>query len=238
MIARRSTTDTTATAMATAAVAAAVLATVAFVFWRDASAHWSSAVPGHALGAVGVALMLWAAAGYSWRKRHIATGAAPMQAAMQGHIIAGLLGPYLVILHSGLAFRGLAGVLTLLTVLVVASGVVGRALYAAVPRRIDVADPVRAAMLDAEMARLEMQDADRARRGESDAAGAEALQRAMAAVRHEQALVQSQWRDDAGGGSRRALSGWWWLHVPLSFALWVVAAAHVAGTLYYATFSR
>jgi len=134
-----------ATADFAGGVTAAMLATVAFIYWRSGADHWASSAPGHVLGAIGIALMLWAGFGYTWRKRHATPGARAMHVAMQSHIVAGLVGPYLVILHSGLAFRGLAGVLTLLTVLVVASGVVGRAVMSAIPARVEMSDPVRAA---------------------------------------------------------------------------------------------
>ncbi|HEX4933572.1 MAG TPA: hypothetical protein VFV33_10370 [Gemmatimonadaceae bacterium] len=220
-------------------VAVALLATLAFVAWRANTERWASGLPGHALGMLGVALMLWAAFAYSWRKRHPHPGDTAMREAMQWHVFAGLLGPYLVILHSGLAFRGVAGVLTLAMVLVVASGVVGRAVYTAVPRRITVADPVRAALLDAEMARLEVELAELARAPNPDDARREALRAAFVSARHEQehqrGTIEAR---GAGVGWRRLLSIWWFLHVPISLSLWVLAIAHVAGALYYGTLGR
>jgi hypothetical protein len=227
------------TAEGVAAGATALLATIAFVAWRDGSARWASAAPGHALGALGLALMLWAGFGYGWRKRSAAPGATSMQTAMQAHILAGLLGPYLVILHSGFAFRGLAGALTLMTVLVVASGVLGRAVFSAVPKPVSLVDPVRAAMLDAELASAEGTMAAVARAAHDDPVERAALERRLVALRHEQALLNSQWRQSAGTATtRRTLSVWWWLHAPASIALWVLALAHVAGTLWYGALSR
>jgi hypothetical protein len=43
----------------------------------------------------------------------------------------GLVGPYLVLLHSAFRFRGLAGVLSLVTLVVVLSGIAGRYWYTA-----------------------------------------------------------------------------------------------------------
>jgi hypothetical protein len=225
-------------AEAGAGIASAGLATIAFVVWRDGSARWASALPGHLLGVVGVLLMLWAGFAYTWRKRRAAPGPSAMRGAMRAHIVAGLVGPYLVILHSGFAFAGVAGASTLAMVLVVASGLVGRALFTAVPRQVEVADPVRAAMLDAEMARLETQLAELARAPVPDDARRSELRGAMTAVRHEQEHLRNNWRD-AGPAVvwRRVLSVWWFLHVPVSMALWILAAAHIAGALYYATFS-
>jgi hypothetical protein len=56
---------------------------------------------------------------------------------LQFHIFTGIVGPYLVLLHSSWKFNGLAGVVTLLMVVVVLSGFVGRYIYTAVPRNVD-----------------------------------------------------------------------------------------------------
>jgi cytochrome b561 len=47
----------------------------------------------------------------------------------------------MVLLHTSMRFRGLAGLAMLLTVVEVASGVVGRYLYTSVPRELDEAGP-------------------------------------------------------------------------------------------------
>jgi hypothetical protein len=153
-------------------------------------------------------------------------------------MVAGLLGPYLVILHSGFAFHGLAGALTLAMVLVVASGVVGRAAMSSMPVNVELADPVRVAMLDAELARLETKEAELARRGDASEAERTEIRHAMLAVRHEQELLRSQWTRTGGAAvARRTLSVWWLLHVPVSAALWILAAVHVVAVLYYGTWS-
>jgi hypothetical protein len=221
------------------AIATSLLATAAFIWLRNEGAHWSSAWPGQLLGILGLLLMAWAGVGYTWRKRHTATGAPPMRGAMTTHIIAGLLGPYLVILHSGFATRGAAGVGLLLMVLVVTSGVVGRVIMSAIPSRVELADPVRSAMLDARLARIETEAADLMRRGDPDAERRQELRREMASVRHEQEFQRTQWQQPTTVRLwRRVLSIWWYLHAPLSAGLWVVALAHVLGATYYATFSR
>ena len=221
------------------AISVAALATALFVLRQPMSIRWASTLPGHALGALGISLMLWAGFGYTWRKRHPAPGGQPMRHAMTLHMAAGLLGPYLVILHSGLVFRGVAAVTTLVMVLVVASGVVGRAIITARPTHIEQGDPVRSAMLEAELARLETENADLARAGDPDPQRHDAIRREIAAVRHEQDFHRTQWQQAADVVTwRRVLSVWWYLHVPMSAGLWVLALAHVIGASYYATFSR
>ncbi len=220
-------------------IATAVVATIVYALWRGTGARWAGTLPGHVLGVLGVLLMLWATVDYSRRKRRQEAGGVAMRTAMRSHVMAGLLGPYLVILHSGLDFRGLAGLLSLLMVLVVASGVIGRAIFTALPRRVTLVDPVRAAMLDAELARAETEHAELLRRGDPDPERREAIRREMIALRHREELARSEWRVvDGVGFWRRALGLWWYLHVPVSAALWVLASAHIAAALYYGTLSR
>lgn len=134
---------------------------------------------GHGLGIVGVVLMLVAETAYTWRKKPERTGPGPLRAWMQLHVFAGILGPYLVLLHSAFAFRGLAGLLTLIMLIVVLAGVLGRYAYTA---------------------------------------GAPQLPGAPEA--------------------HRPLSLWYLLHVPLSAAMFALAAMHVAGVLYYGRLLR
>ncbi len=231
-IGRQRTTDL---ALAGAAAGGGV---AAFLLLGGATPRFPSTLAGHLMGALGLGLMLWAGFGYSWRKRHL-SGGGSMQRAMRLHAIAGSVGPLLVLLHSGLEFRGLAGMLTLVTFIVAATGVLGRAVFTAAPRAVAVSDPVRAAMLDAEMARLEVLAADRARAGAEDAEDDATLRARMVALRHEQEHLRAHWEQaPAAAAWRRALSGWWYLHVPLSYALWVLAAAHVVAALWFATLAR
>ncbi len=88
---------------------------------------------GHGLGIVGGVLMLIAQTAYTWRKRPERSGPGPTRLWLQLHVVAGLVGPYLVLLHSSFRYRGLAGVLTLLMLVVVLSGCVGRYAYIAAP---------------------------------------------------------------------------------------------------------
>jgi hypothetical protein len=97
----------------------------------------ASGALGHSLGVIGFLMMLSTETLYSLRKRLPRFSFLPTRTWLQVHIFTGIVGPYLVLLHSGWKFNGLAGVLTLLTILVVASGFVGRYIYTAVPRTLD-----------------------------------------------------------------------------------------------------
>lgn len=92
---------------------------------------------GHSIGIVGFVLMLMTESLYSLRKRSRAARWGKMSNWLEFHIFTGIVGPYLVILHSSWKFNGLAGIVTLLTVIIVISGFVGRYIYTAVPRTAD-----------------------------------------------------------------------------------------------------
>lgn len=89
---------------------------------------------GHSLGIIGLLLMLMTETLYSFRKRSRTTRWGRMSVWLQFHIFTGLVGPYLVLLHTSWQFRGLAGVVTLFTGIIVLSGLVGRYLFTAIPR--------------------------------------------------------------------------------------------------------
>lgn len=52
-------------------------------------------------------------------------------------LLAGLVGPYMVLLHSSWKFNGLAGIVMLMAGIVVISGFIGRYIYTAIPRNVD-----------------------------------------------------------------------------------------------------
>lgn len=94
----------------------------------------ASGFVGHLFGVLGFVLMLATETLYSLRKRTLHRPWGRMSAWLQFHIFTGIVGPYLVLLHTAWEFRGLAGVVLLLTGLVVLSGFFGRYIYTAVPR--------------------------------------------------------------------------------------------------------
>lgn len=117
-----------------AALGAIALATAAYLPLAADGPPASRGLAGHVLGITGFLLMAFAQAGHTWRKKVTREGWGPLRHWMQGHVFAGLVGPYLVLLHSAFRFRGLAGVLALMVLVVVASGVAGRFAYTAVPK--------------------------------------------------------------------------------------------------------
>ena len=97
----------------------------------------ASGLFGHGIGVIGFVLMLATETLYSLRKRSRRASWGRPASWLRLHIFTGLVGPYLVLLHTSWVFNGLAGLVTLLTVVVVVSGFIGRYIYTAVPRTAD-----------------------------------------------------------------------------------------------------
>ncbi len=92
---------------------------------------------GHVLGITGFFMMLMTETLYSIRKRMRGASWGRMSFWLQFHIFTGLVGPYMVLLHTSWKFNGLAGAVTLLTVIIVLSGVIGRYIFTRIPRTLD-----------------------------------------------------------------------------------------------------
>ena len=97
----------------------------------------ASEVFGHGMGILGFILMLMTEFLYSLRKRSRSVRWGRMSSWLQFHIFTGLVGPYMVFLHSSWKFHGLAGATTLLTLIIVLSGFIGRYIYTRIPRTLD-----------------------------------------------------------------------------------------------------
>ncbi|HEU0295031.1 MAG TPA: hypothetical protein VFR47_19975 [Anaerolineales bacterium] len=92
---------------------------------------------GHGLGILGFILMLMTETLYSLRKRSRSVRWGKMSSWLQFHIFTGLVGPYMVLLHTSWKFNGLASASTLLTVIIVVSGFIGRYIFTRIPRTLD-----------------------------------------------------------------------------------------------------
>jgi hypothetical protein len=92
---------------------------------------------GHGIGILGFLLMLMTETLYSLRKRSRSVKWGRMSTWLQVHIFTGLVGPYMVLLHTSWKFNGIAGVTTLFTVIIVVSGFIGRYIFTRIPRTID-----------------------------------------------------------------------------------------------------
>jgi hypothetical protein len=113
-----------------------VLMVAVYVVYETVSTPSGGHPFGHSLGIIGATLMLMTEILYSARKRWRFFNIGRLRHWLSFHIFTGIVGPTLVLMHTGLEFRGLAGLTMLLTVLVVASGFLGRYIYTAVPRTL------------------------------------------------------------------------------------------------------
>jgi hypothetical protein len=92
---------------------------------------------GHGIGIIGFIFMLMTEILYSLRKRMRSVRWGKMSAWLEFHIFTGLVGPYMVLLHTSWKFNGLAGATTLLTIIIVLSGFIGRYIFTRIPRTLD-----------------------------------------------------------------------------------------------------
>jgi hypothetical protein len=193
----------------------------------------SSGLLGHVLGIVGFTMMLMTEVLYSLRKRAMRRPRGSMRSWLQFHIFTGIVGSYLVVLHSAWSFNGLAGALTLMTIVVVASGFVGRYIYTAVPRSADgVVIEAQELVLQLAAVRLEVAQVSPVGTSISPLAAGSQGRAATRRLRDlERQMAALRW-------ARRALATWHAVHVPMGMALFVMAFAHIGAAIYYATLLR
>ncbi len=125
-------------------IAIAIMLIIAFVYatvmYLTRSVPASGELFGHGLGITGFVLMLMTETLYSLRKRSRSARWGRMAQWLKFHIVTGLVGPFMVLLHTSWKFNGLAGVTTLFTIIIVISGFVGRYIYTRIPRTLDGAE--------------------------------------------------------------------------------------------------
>lgn len=249
------------------ALAAMIGLTLVYVPVATQGIPKASGVFGHGLGILGFLLMLSTETLYSLRKRARGKAIGRMSTWLQIHIFTGLVGPFMVLLHSSWKFNGLAGVLMLMTVIIVISGLVGRYIYTAVPRTVDGAE---VALRDLEQhiaqadAQLQALGAPRLASAALTAGGPSlVLGRTVARWRYRREIDRALRSIGAAGQphaqqlrqlfdarfqiqqqiqslaiARRLLAVWHTIHIPIGVALFTVAAIHIVETLYYATFIK
>jgi hypothetical protein len=177
---------------------------------------------GHMTGVIGFLLMLMTEILYSLRKRSRSARWGRMSSWLSFHIFTGIVGPYMVLLHAAWTFRGLAGIVTLMTVIVVASGFIGRYIYTSIPRSLDGFEVESSAIeKEIEFIKNEIKTLDQSQSRHLR----QLLKRQDTLQRQAASLVNA----------RRYLSLWHTVHIPLGMALFTAAFIHIGGALYYAT---
>jgi hypothetical protein len=111
-----------------------LLLTIGYLLSATSGPPGPSTLAGHGIGIVGFVLMLMTETLYSLRKQSRRFQWGQMRIWLSFHIFTGIVGPYMVFLHTGFRFAGLAGVVMWMTAVVVVSGFVGRYIFTAIPR--------------------------------------------------------------------------------------------------------
>jgi len=180
---------------------------------------------GHFIGIMGFVLMLMTEILYSLRKRSRLARWGKMSSWLEFHIFTGIVGPYMVLLHSSWKFNGLAGFTLFLTAIIVISGFIGRYLFTNIPRTADGVE-MQTALLETQLERLENEIHKRTK----------ARSREITRLVKEQKRLQAQIRSLAR--TRRLLSLWHTIHVPIGLVLFTAAFIHSLAAIYYATLLR
>ena len=242
----------------------------------------ASGIFGHGLGIVGFLLMLMTETLYTLRKRSHNARWGRMSSWLRFHVYTGLVGPYMVLLHSSWKFNGLAGIVMLLTLIIVLSGVVGRYIYTAIPRTADgieleaselsnqirfvnsqlqeweQSQPELFASLTAGLSKEPLQEQNVSAGGFKGFWGG-VFSQAIYQFRLWQIRRQIRVQDRALVGelsgllkrkrtlqrqisnlvaTRRLLSLWHTVHIPIGLTLFITAFIHMVGAIYYATLLR
>jgi hypothetical protein len=184
----------------------------------------ASGLYGHGMGILGFILMLMTETLYSLRKRWRNARWGKMARWLEFHIFTGIVGPYLVLLHSSWKFNGLAGVVMLLTGVIVASGFIGRYIYTAVPRS---AEGIELNLEEIEGQVLQYEQKIQLVSGQTLVTPElKVLTRQRDRLRRQAAsLVRA----------RRMLSLWHTVHIPIGLTLFALAFVHAGAAIYYAS---
>jgi len=217
---------------------------------------------GHGLGILGFLLMLMTEVLYTLRKRSRSARWGRMSSWLQFHIFTGLVGPFMVLLHSSWKFNGLAGVVTLLTAIIVLSGFFGRYVYTAIPRTVDGLE------MDAGEVGLHQKDLEAALRSWMNSpdlqphqilikrvvSGEISTKRSSRAWNKARSTLEPRVRGQLDtlvalverrnrlnrqvawlDRARRLLGIWHTIHIPIGIALFTMAFIHIGAAIYYAT---
>jgi hypothetical protein len=139
-----------------AALVFILLLTAAYLAVAGAGPPGPGTLFGHGIGIVGFVLMLMTETLYSLRKQSRRVRWGQMQTWLSFHVFTGIVGPYMVFLHTGFQFAGLAGLAMLVTAVVVVSGFVGRYIYTSIPRTSAGAE-IEAPQLEAAIRQVQAQ---------------------------------------------------------------------------------
>ncbi len=211
-----------------ALLAALLVGTIYLVilYWTGFDIPPAGGFFGHAMGIAGFLLMLMTEILYSLRKRSRMAHWGRMSGWLSFHIFTGLLGPFLVLLHSSWKFNGLAGWTTLLTAIIVISGFIGRYIYTAIPRSAD-GSALELEQIEQQLAQFDSQASQMETAGISRKKEVQRLLKQRNLLQHQAASLAR---------TRHLLALWHSFHVPVGITLFTLAFMHIIAGMYYATF--
>ena len=212
---------------------AIILITLVYLFvvitWSGFPA--ASGLFGHSIGILGFLLMLMTETLYTYRKRSRTARWGRLSSWLRFHIFTGLVGPYMVLLHSSWKFNGLAGITMLLTIIIVVSGFLGRYIYTSIPRTADGVE-VESEELQHYITTIEAELQSRknaqSQNKEQDKDYKSLLKRQRVLQRQVSSLAMA----------RKTMALWHTIHVPIGMALFSAAFIHSVAAIYYATLLR
>lgn len=136
----------------------------------------------------------------------------PAREYLELHIITGILGPLIILFHTGLKFNGLAGISAMLMGIVVLSGFTGRVIFKRIPAR----DKER------ELEILEKEKTQRLQAGELR--HAETLEKEIKDLRRTLRNIKKM---------KKLLSNWRSVHIPLTTLFFITVLLHIVSVYYY-----
>lgn len=215
----------------------------------------ASSLFGHSLGILGFLLMLMTETLYSLRKRSQKARWGKMSQWLEFHIFTGIVGPYMVLLHTSWKFNGIAGLLTLMTLAIVTSGFIGRYIYTAIPRTVN-GNELSLEEIEEQLRAIDREAAIQSRRvvGRREPAVVSAFTAGTGArIRAAPVAAESTLREGEKrlkelrqkrdrlrrqaasiATARRILAIWHAVHIPLGLTLFLTAFVHIAAAVYYA----
>jgi len=183
---------------------------------------------GHLLGILGFLLMLLTETLYTLRKKSQSARWGKMSDWLEFHIFTGLVGPFMVLLHSSWKFNGLAGAVMLMTLLIVASGFVGRYIYTAIPRTAEGVE-IQADALEQLILQIDRQIVQL----DSINPHSQKLLKQKRDLKNEKRKLINNVK--SLGRTRKWMAIWHAIHIPLGMGLFAAAFIHITGAIYYAT---
>jgi len=232
------------------------LVTFMFLIWLGFLLHVNPSFPGSSMGLLfgitGTAFMLIPFL-YLVIKRikplkQIVKKHVPMRTLLTWHIYAGVLGPILVVIHTGHRFESLIGItLTAMTLIVVLSGFIGRYLMSVISREIhDKKDELKELNVDYDLIVSKLKSQDNAEplprpgliRGLLIRLSAPLLEQGprsaeMQAIRITESIADVEYALRTHDSFKWVFSKWLKFHIAISVVLYLLLALHIYSQLYY-----